>query len=370
MVGPVSEPPDAESGGADGAGRRMPGRGGRRRLLRKAVGPAISIAAVVGIFAGLIPQFASYGVIWRSMSNLEGRDWAFISSCTVLNIATSGPPWMAAVPGLTYRRSMLLTQTSTLMTTALPMGEAVGFATQIAMLRSWRFTSQVVSAGFALVTAWNQLLNVILPVASIAVIGASHANPLYRTVSLLAGVVLVAVVAAVVLLLRSPAQARRIGDFAGRVVSRAGTLLHRPPPAGWGERLVAMRSQTIAVVSHRWPFLTLATAANQLTVFGVLLACLTATGAHGITLFEALAGWSFARLIGSVAITPGGLGIQELGLSGALIGFGGNAAAVIATALLYRVVTFVSTVVVGSACALIWRREQRRATPAPAPTTS
>ena len=359
MAGPVIEPPDARSGGADDAGGRRPGgRRDWRWLLRKAVIPAISLAVVVGI-AAVIPQFASYGVVWRSMSSLDGRDWALIAGCTVLNVATSGPPWMAAVPGLTYKRSMLLTQTSTLMTTALPLGEAVGFATQIAMLRRWRFSPQVVSAGFVLVAGWNQLINVIVPVASIAALGAGHANPLYRTVSLIAGVVLVAVAVAVAVLFRSPAQARRIGDFAGRVVSHAGALAHRPPRTGWGDRLVAMRSQTIAVLARRWPFLTIATVANQLTVFGVLLACLAATGGHGITLVEALASWSFARLIGSIAITPGGLGVQELGLTGALIAFGGSAAPVIATALLFRVVTFVPTVVVGSVCALIWRREQQ-----------
>ena len=360
MAGPVIEPPDAQSGGADDAGRRRPGgRRDWRWLLRKAVAPAISLAVVVGI-AAVIPQFASYGVIWRSMSSLDGRDWALIAGCTVLNVATSGPPWMAAVPGLTYKRSMLLTQTSALMTTALPAGEAVGFATQIAMLRSWRLTPQVVSAGFVLVAGSNQLINVIVPVASIAALGAGHANPLYRTVSLIAGVVLVAVAVAVAVLFRSPAQARRIGNLAGRVVSNAGGLFHRPPLTGGGDRLVAMRSQTIAVVARRWPFLTIATVANQLTVFGVLLACLAATGVHGITLVEALASWSFARLIGSIAITPGGLGVQELGLTGGLIAFGGSAAAVIAAALLFRVVTFVPTVVVGSACALIWRREQQR----------
>jgi uncharacterized membrane protein YbhN (UPF0104 family) len=358
MAGPVIEPPDAQSGGADDAGRGPGGHRDWRWLLRKAVVPAISLAVVVGI-AAVIPRFASYRVVWRSMTTLDGRDWAFIAGCTVLNVATSGPPWMAAVPGLTYKRSMLLTQTSSLMTAVLPLGEAVGFATQIAMLRRWRFSSQVVSAGFVLVAGCNQLINVIVPVASIAALGAGHANPLYRTVSLIAGVVLVAVAIAVALLFRSPAQARRIGDFAGRIVSHAGALFHRPPFVDGGDRLVAMRSQTIAVVARRWPFLTIATLVNQLTVFGVLLACLAATGVHGITLVEALASWSFARLISSIAITPGGLGMQELGLTGALIAFGGSAATVIATALLFRVVTFVPTVVVGSACALIWRREQQ-----------
>jgi uncharacterized protein (TIRG00374 family) len=120
-----------------------------------------------------------------------------------------------------------------------------------------------------------------------------------------------------------------------------------------------MRAETIGVVARHWPFLTAATLANQLTLFGVMLACLHATGVTGVSFFEALAAWSFARLVGSIAITPGGLGLQELGLTGALAAFGGSADAVVATALLFRVLTFVPTVVVGSACAVIWRREER-----------
>ena len=73
------------------------------------------------------------------------------------------------------------------------------------------------------------------------------------------------------------------------------------------------------------------------------------------------------HLIGSIAITPGGLGLQELGLTGALAAFGGNTDAVVATALLFRVLTFVPTVVVGSACAIVWRREERSGRPGPEP---
>jgi putative heme transporter len=308
----------------------------------------------------VIPRFADYAAVWRAMTGLGARDWALIAVCTAANIATSGPPWMAAVPGLGYKRSMLLTQTSTLVTTVLPMGEAVGFATQIGMLRKWRFPPHAVTAGFVVVAAWNQVVNVAIPAASLAALGAGHADPAYLVLSLVAAGALAALVATAVVVFRSPEQARRIGDFAGRLASRFWVLIHRPPRAGWGERLVVMRAETIGVVSRRWGFLTVATVANQLTVFGVMLACLNATGVTGVTLVEALAAWSFARLIGSVAITPGGLGVQELGLTGALVAFGGSTEAVVATALLFRVLTFVPTVVVGSACALIWRREQRR----------
>ena len=354
---PAAEPPSPPP--PDAAGE--PDRRDWRQLARRAAGPAIGIAVVVGVFAAVIPRFADYATVWRAMTGLTAGDWAIIAGCTVLNIATSGPPWMAACPGLSYGRSMLLTQTSSLMTTVLPMGEAVGFATQIAMLRRWRFPPPAVTAAFVVVTAWNQGANVLIPVAAVAALGAGHADPRYLTLGLVAVGVLVVAVVTVVAVFRGAAQARRIGDLAGRLASRALALVHRPPRVGWGDRLAAMRAETIGVVSRRWLFLTVATLANQLTVFGVMLACLRATGVSGISVVEALAAWSFARLIGSVAITPGGLGIQELGLTGALVALGGPTAEVVATALLFRVLTFVPTVVVGSACALIWRREQRHA---------
>jgi uncharacterized protein (TIRG00374 family) len=330
-----------------------------RAIGRRSAGPVIGLAVVAGIFAAVIPQFADYQAVWHSMIHLRGRDWALLGACIVMNVATGGLPWMAAVFDLGYRRAMLLTQTSNLMTTALPMGEAVGFATQIAMLRRWRYPPAVVTAGFVVVAVWNQGTNIVIPVAAVAALGAGHSTSPLVTVSLIAVVVLVVMIAAAVFTFRSDAQAHRIGAFAGRAVSRVVCIFGRPPRTGWGEKLAIMRAETIGVVARHWSFLTVATLANQLTLFGVMLACLHATGVTGVSFFEALAAWSFARLIGSTAITPGGLGLQELGLTGALAAFGGGADAVVATALLYRVLTFVPTVVVGSACALVWRREQR-----------
>jgi uncharacterized membrane protein YbhN (UPF0104 family) len=330
-----------------------------RRAGRRCAGPLVGPAVVAGIFAAVIPHFADYRAVWEAMIHLTGRDWAVIAACTVLNVGSGGLPWMAAVADLGYRRSMLLTQSSGLMTTVLPMGEAVGFATQVAMLRRWRFSPATVTAGFLLVSVWNQGVNIMLPVVAVAALGTGGTSPLLLAVSLIAVAVLAAAIATAVVGFRDERHARRAGAVAQRIVSRALAVAGRAPRDGWDEKLAGMRAETVDVVAGRWPSLSAATVANQLTLFGVMLACLHATGVSGVSFFEALAAWSFARLVGSIAITPGGLGLQELGLTGALAGFGGGADAVVATALLYRVLTFVPTVVVGSACFLVWRRDQR-----------
>src|SRR5436190_43988 len=93
-------------------------------------------------------------------------------------------------------------------------------------------------------------------------------------------------------------------------------------------------------------------------VFAVLVVCLRTlgVGADEVTFTEAFAGWTFVRLLGSLPITPGGIGIVELGLTGALVGFGGANDEVVAAVLLYRVLTVVPTLVLGVVAGALWRR--------------
>ncbi len=331
-----------------------------RHRARKAVGPAFGLIVVVAIFVAILPQIASYEAVWEALTNLGLTDWGIILVSVAANIATSGPPWMAAVPGLNYRRAMLMTQTTTLFTTVLPLGEAVGIATQVKMLSGWKFRGQAITAGLVLVTLWNQAVNVALPVAAVAALGPSgDASGYVQLVSVLATVALLLIIGGLVYVFRADSAAERVGNWAGRVVTALLGLVRRGPAADWGPRLVRLRHETIEIIAARWHVLTLATLVNQLTLFGVLYTCLRSIGIHGVSPLEALAAWSFTRLLASVPITPGGLGITELGMTAALVGFGGGRTAVVTAVLLYRVLTFVPTVVVGSVCALIWRHEDR-----------
>jgi uncharacterized protein (TIRG00374 family) len=78
--------------------------------------------------------------------------------------------------------------------------------------------------------------------------------------------------------------------------------------------------------------------------------------ADQVSFTEAFAAWTLVRLLGSLPITPGGIGIVELGLTGALVGFGGANDAVVAAVLLYRVLTIVPTLVLGLLAGAAWRR--------------
>jgi uncharacterized protein (TIRG00374 family) len=93
-------------------------------------------------------------------------------------------------------------------------------------------------------------------------------------------------------------------------------------------------------------------------VFAVLVVSLRAFNVppSQVSLIEAFAAWSLVRIIGTIPITPGGIGIIELGLTGALVGFGGNNAGVVAAVLVYRFLTMVPTLVLGLIAAFTFSR--------------
>ena len=122
------------------------------------------------------------------------------------------------------------------------------------------------------------------------------------------------------------------------------------------------RKETMGLLRRRWHVLTLATLAGHLSVFAVLLVSLRVLDvpASDVTWIEAFAAWSVIRVLGSLPITPGGLGIVELGLTSLLVGFGGGQAEVVAAVLVYRFLTIVPTLLLGMAAAATWRRHHPR----------
>jgi uncharacterized protein (TIRG00374 family) len=64
-------------------------------------------------------------------------------------------------------------------------------------------------------------------------------------------------------------------------------------------------------------------------------------------------------VLGSIPITPGGIGFVELGLTGALVAFGASNDEAVAATLIYRFLTIVPTIVFGMIAAATWKLGHR-----------
>jgi len=320
---------------------------------------ALGLAVVVVTFAVVLPRIASYQDVWAAVRTLD-KSWLLaIGVAVVLNIVTYAPPWMLALPGLRFRQALPFTQASTAFTYIAPGGGIVGMAGSYGLLRMWGFASNDVARAVTVTGIWNQLANLLLPVAAVMLLGieGDDSSAFLTTVALVGAAVFTVAVGVLAIVLWTDSFARAVGDLAERVVSRLLRLIRRGPATGWPDAFVRFRRETVDLIRRRWHWLTLAALAGNLTVFAVLLVSLRAVGVESneVTAIEAFAGWSLARALQLIPLTPGGVGPVELGMTAILVGFGGANAEVVAAVLLYRLFTIVPTLLLGLATIGAWR---------------
>ena len=321
-------------------------RTGRARI----VGAVVSVAVIAAVFGFALPRIANYGDVWDEIQKLSWQWLVVLGLATLLNLASYGPPLMAALPGLSYLHATRVTLASTALSVIAPGGAAVGVATTVAMLRARGFSGRPVGLAVVVMGIWNQAVILGFPILAVAGLAAQGARNRTLEIAALVGLAVFAViVAGLALAFSSERLARRLGDRAAGLASAAGRLLNKAPVKWSGESFVRFRDESIELIRRRWLLLTAATLAGHLSTFVLLAVSLRAVGVTHteVTLVEAFAAWTLARMLGAIPITPGGVGFVELGLTAVLVAFGASNAEAVAGTMIYRVLTIVPTVLFG-----------------------
>ncbi len=330
-----------------------------RSKWKELLGGAVAIVVVVVVFFFILPGIADPRDVWDAVKLLS---WAWIAALAVaaiLNVLTFPPQYMAVLPGLRFRPALAVTTASTASTYVAPGGFAVGVGLSFAMLRGWGFRAQPVTLAISLITIWNQFMVFGTPIVAVTLLSATGgSNPLLQTSAYIGLAVFLAIVVGCVLALSTRRLAQWLGDFVAATFSAVLAIIRRGPVAWSGEALVQFRDEALGLLRARWHVLTLATLAGHLTTYLVLIVALRALGVTGdeVSVAESFAAWALIRVLGSIPLTPGGFGIVELGMTGALVGFGGSSVEVVAVVLVYRFLTVAPPVVLGALFGATWRR--------------
>jgi putative heme transporter len=334
-----------------------------RRSWRRYALSGLGVAFAIATFAYFLPKIADYRDVWAVVQDLSW-EWAIaLAGATVLNLVTFAPPWLVVLPRLTFIQALALTQVSTALSIVVPGGAAVGIAGAYGILRRWGHAARDIARAVTLVSLWNQFANLSYPVIAVFLLAMSGGDsPVLATAAFVGAGVLGVAIAALAAVLASERTATGIGDLTAQVVSWVLGKLGRPPVEWGGESFERFRADAATLLRRRWHVLTLATYAGTLTVFLLFLVCLRAFDVPGseVSVIEAFAAWALARILGTIPITPGGIGVVELGLTGALVGFGGNNAGVVAAVLAYRFLTMAPTIVAGLAAIPLLKRRITR----------
>jgi uncharacterized membrane protein YbhN (UPF0104 family) len=329
-------------------------RRSRRAVLRSALG--VALAAVV--FVEVVPRIASYGSVAKHLSTVSGPWAAGLAAAAALDVLTSAMPWRALLPQLSWPGALGFTQASTALTLVFPGGAPLGMALSFGLLRRLRVAAGAAGFAVALTGIWSQVMIFLYPLVGAVLVFASGdlsgSSAIIAGSSGAAGAVLAVLAVAA---LRSPAALLRLGDIAARVAARVARLFRRPAPAWSGEALVRLREDRLADLRQRWPVLTAATVANQLSAYLIFELSLRAVGVSvaGLSPGESFLAWAIGRVISSLPLTPGGIGVVELGMIGTLVGFGAPHAHVVAAVLLYRGLVIVPTLLVGAVALVVLR---------------
>jgi uncharacterized membrane protein YbhN (UPF0104 family) len=322
-------------------------RSRRRAVLRFALGVALAAA----VFAYVLPRIASYGDVIHQLGTIS-TTWAVaLGAAALLDVLTTAFPWMAVLPQLTFLQALAFTQASTALTTVLPGGAPLGMALSFGFLRRLRVDRGGAAFAVAVTGIWSQTMIFLYPLVGAILVFAT--GQLSTSTALIAGVSAVAgaaIVGIAIAALRSPNAALRLGNAAARFAAWVKGLFHRPPPAWSGESLVRFREERLVLLRRRWAVLTAATLANQLTAYITFVFSLRAVGIPSTTipLSEAFLAWALGRVISSLPLTPGGIGVVELGMIGTLVGFGAPNAHVVAAVLLFRGLVVLPSLIVGA----------------------
>jgi putative heme transporter len=239
----------------------------------------------------------------------------------------------------------------------VPGGVAASGALQYAMLTRAGIPSAAAASGMTASSVLVFATLCALPVLAVpAVLGGAPVDPgLARAAVIGAGVfvLMFALGTACVLFDRPLAGIGRAVQWVLNRVRRGEDRTNLP------ERLLQERDVVMEVLGRKWWQALLFSIGRWLLDFLTLLAAINAVGAHPRPSLVLLAFFA-AQLLGTLPLTPGGLGFVEAGLTGTLALAGVGASQAVLATLAYRLVSFWLPIPAGGVAALLHRRHYER----------
>jgi uncharacterized membrane protein YbhN (UPF0104 family) len=146
-----------------------------------------------------------------------------------------------------------------------------------------------------------------------------------------------------------------VAGLAVRAVDTAAGWFGRGDRLRRVEHLVADQRRRIEAIVRRGGLeMTLGMTGMFVLLFGLYWSAARAVGLD-LPVVDLIAAYSFRQLLTAFAVTPGGLGVTEVGTAGLLVLLGGSPGAASATALLYALYAHLVVVPFGVAALAAWR---------------
>jgi uncharacterized protein (TIRG00374 family) len=323
----------------------------------RVVRDVVSIALAVVLLAWGLPKVA--GVGWSEIVEPLGRVHPGallllavlqLSALLAFTFTITG-----ALPGINHRRALTVNLAGSLVANTLPFGGALAIGATYAICRSWGFSRSAIGISIVLGGVFATAGKVLLPMVGLAalLLQGGHISPALRDAAVFGVLTLVGVLVLFVTVMVSSRAAHVVGGFIQRVAQAFLRLIRRPKELGWEAAIARLRDQTRDVMRTGWVSMTLGTLGYFVIYFVLFWVCLHFCGlVTGVGTL--LAAFALGRLLTSVAVTPGGIGVVEAGSVALLVAMGGDPAQAAGGILLFTIFTHILEIPFGVAAWLVW----------------
>lgn len=296
----------------------------------------LGLALVVVLIAWGLPGLldTSWSAIWTQLSRVRPLTALAMAALLLAGLLCHTFVLMGALPGLSRFQALRTNLITSMVGSIVPLGAAVSLALTWTIWRTWGFPRGAISSALLVSSVWNLLARVTLPVIGclVLILAPIQAPSVIINGAAIAGALGTGLVLLCALMIFSD----RVAAWISRVLHAVLSPLSSRVREGQGiDRVIAdQRTRIAGVVGRGWPLMTLGMALQFAFLFGLYWLAARVVGLD-LPLAELLCAYAFRQFLTVLAITPGGLGITEVGTAGLLVLFGGDAGAASATALLY-----------------------------------
>lgn len=352
------------AGTTDGAA--VPPRSRRRQV----VGGVVTLGVVLVVFAVALPRIAEYGEVGEALQGLGAGPLSVLGVLTVLTLGAYAAVFAVLLPGVRLRTAFAVHMASTAVAFTVPAGGAVATGVTFSLYRARGVPAERVLAAIGTAGLWEVLARLALPVAAAVSLAATGAGRAWWGVATTAVAMFAALLGATWAAARSARFARTLGGWLGRPVSWVQVRRGRPPVdlAAAAEEL---RLEVLCTVEGRWVAVSALTIGGHVAQAMLLLASLRVLGVPGaqVGVATVLTAYVLVRSAAAIPVTPGGVGVVDLGLVGILAANAGEAYAVgiAAAVLVFRSLTYVTPILLGLVAWLLLRTRAWRSSTAASP---
>ena len=324
-----------------------------RRVIQSVIG--LGLAASLLIWG--LPHFAktTWADIWGVIQTVPLSHALGYQLLMLLGLWCYTFTFTGSLPGLTHSKALVVNLCGSSVSNLLPGGGAVGLAATYAICRSWGFSRRATSTSVIVTGVWNVLARIALPVLAIATLWIGDVLlPDALTDLAVAGMVTgLAILGALISIMASERAAQAIGRGLDAVV---GPLVRRRRPSSTmslSELVHDLRARINDVVGHAWWSMSLGMIGFFAAYFVLFVLIMRGTGVT-LPLTLLFAAFAIGRLLTTIGVTPGGIGVTETATSAVLVAWGADNAGATAGVVLFSIFTHLMEVPLGALGWLLW----------------